>query len=306
MIIDEKQTIWTEKYKPSNIDDIILPESLRKSIKEGLEKHDIPNLGLWSYLPGLGKSSLANVIANNENVEPLWINASLNKGIDVIRNDIHAFASRRSFDGRLKVVIMDEADKLTPDSQAAYRGFIDEFSQNCRFIFTGNYKENIIEPLLNRLENYDFLDFDKQEIIPQIVIRILFILEHENIKSDNNAIKTIIEKNYPSVRGMILDLKKFSNSGTLNINVIKTDELDDVVKAMMSKSFNRLNEIVNSLSCPDAFYSILYKNLDKLFTQNVQFTKAVIVLAKYQDMGVRVRDKYINLLACLCELSALM
>jgi DNA polymerase III delta prime subunit len=306
MIIDEKQTIWTEKYKPSNIDDIILPESLRKSIKEGLEKHDIPNLGLWSYLPGLGKSSLANVIANNENVEPLWINASLNKGIDVIRNDIHAFASRRSFDGRLKVVIMDESDKLTQDFQAGFRGFIDEFSQNCRFIFTGNYKENIIEPLLNRLENYDFLDFDKQEIIPQIVTRILFILEHENIKSDNNAIKTIIEKNYPSVRGMILDLKKFSNSGTLNISGIKTDELDSAVKAMMSKSFNRLNEIVNSLSCPDAFYSILYKNLDKLFTQNVQFTKAVIVLAKYQDMGVRVRDKYINLLACLCELSALV
>ena len=306
MIIDEKQTIWTEKYKPSNIDDIILPESLRKSIKEGLEKHDIPNLGLWSYLPGLGKSSLANVIANNENVEPLWINASLNKGIDVIRNDIHAFASRRSFDGRLKVVIMDESDRLTQDFQAGFRGFLDEFSQNCRFIFTGNYKENIIEPLLNRLENYDFLDFDKQEIIPQIVNRILFILEHENIKSDNSAIKTIIEKNYPSVRGMILDLKKFSNSGTLNVSGIKTDELDSVVKAMMSKSFNHLNEIVNSLSCPDAFYSILYKNLDKLFTQNVQFTKAVIVLAKYQDMGVRVRDKYINLLACLCELSALM
>ena len=174
------------------------------------------------------------------------------------------------------------------------------------FIFTDNYKEIIIEPLLNRLENYDFLDFDKQEIIPQIVNRILFILEHENIKSDNNAIKTIIEKNYPSVRGMILDLKKFSNSGTLNVSGIKTDELDGVVKAMMSKSFNHLNEIVNSLSCPDAFYSILYKNLDKLFTQNVQFTKAVIVLAKYQDMGVRVRDKYINLLACLCELSALL
>ena len=306
MIIDEKQTIWTEKYKPSNIDDIILPESLRKSIKEGLEKHDIPNLGLWSYLPGLGKSSLANVIANNENVEPLWINASLNKGIDVIRNDIHSFASRRSFDGRLKVVIMDESDRLTPDFQAGFRGFLDEFSQNCRFIFTGNYKENIIEPLLNRLEKYDFLDFDKQEIIPQIVNRILFILEHENIKSDNSAIKTIIEKNYPSVRGMILDLKKFSNSGTLNVSGIKTDELDSVVKAMMSKSFNHLNEIVNSLSCPDAFYSILYKNLDKLFTQNVQFTKAVIVLAKYQDMGVRVRDKYVNLLACLCELSALM
>ena len=134
----------------------------------------------------------------------------------------------------------------------------------------------------------------------------MFILEHENIKSDNSAIKTIIEKNYPSVRGMILDLKKFSNSGTLNVSGIKTDELDSVVKAMMSKSFNHLNEIVNSLSCPDAFYSILYKNLDKLFTQNVQFTKAVIVLAKYQDMGVRVRDKYINLLACLCELSALL
>ena len=108
MLIDEKQSIWSEKYKPQTIDDVILPENIRNSIKTGLEKGTLPNLGLWSYLPGLGKSSLANAIANHENVEPYWVNASLNKGIDLIRNEIHAFASRRSFDGRLKVVIMDE------------------------------------------------------------------------------------------------------------------------------------------------------------------------------------------------------
>ena len=108
MIIDEKQSIWSEKYKPQTIDDVILPEKLRNSIKTGLENGTLPNLGLWSYLPGLGKSSLANAIANHQNVEPYWVNASLNKGIDLIRNEIHAFASRRSISDKLKVVIMDE------------------------------------------------------------------------------------------------------------------------------------------------------------------------------------------------------
>ena len=126
MLIDEKQSIWSEKYKPQTIDDVILPENIRNSIKTGLEKGTLPNLGLWSYLPGLGKSSLANAIANHENVEPYWVNASLNKGIDLIRNEIHAFASRRSFDGRLKVVIMDECDRPTtaqasPRSQGSAR-----------------------------------------------------------------------------------------------------------------------------------------------------------------------------------------
>ena len=108
MLIDEKQSIWSEKYKPQTIDDVILPEKLRNSIKTGLENGTLPNLGLWSYLPGLGKSSLANAIANHQNVEPYWVNASLNKGIDLIRNEIHAFASRRSISDKLKVVIMDE------------------------------------------------------------------------------------------------------------------------------------------------------------------------------------------------------
>ena len=108
MIIDEKQSIWSEKYKPQTIEDVILPEKLRTSIKTGLENGTLPNLGLWSYLPGLGKSSLANAIANHQNVEAYWVNASLNKGIDLIRNEIHAFASRRSISDKLKVVIMDE------------------------------------------------------------------------------------------------------------------------------------------------------------------------------------------------------
>ena len=108
MLIDEKQSIWSEKYKPQTIDDVILPEKLRNSIKTGLENGTLPNLGLWSYLPGLGKSSLANAIANHQNVEAYWVNASLNKGIDLIRNEIHSFASRRSISDKLKVVIMDE------------------------------------------------------------------------------------------------------------------------------------------------------------------------------------------------------
>lgn len=305
MKFDEKQSIWSEKYKPQNIDDVILPDNLRNSIKTGLENATLPNLGLWSYLPGLGKSSLANAIANHENVEPYWVNASLNKGIDLIRNEIHAFASRRSIDGRLKVVIMDECDRLSADAQAAYRGFIDEFSNNCRFIFTGNYKENIIEPLLNRLENYDFLEFNKSDIVPQIVNRILFILNNENIKFDNSAIRQIIDKNYPSLRGMIVDLKKCSSSGVLNVTGISNDELSEILNALKSKNFENLSKAVQNLSCPDAFFSVIYKNIDKFFTNPEQLSKAIVVLAKYQDMGTRVRDKYLNTLACFCELNAI-
>lgn len=305
MIIDEKQSIWSEKYKPQAIDDVILPDNLRNSIKSGLENGTLPNLGLWSYLPGLGKSSLANAIANHENVEAYWVNASLNKGIDLIRNEIHAFASRRSIAGKLKVVIMDECDRLSPDAQAAYRGFIDEFSNNCRFIFTGNYKENIIEPLLNRLENYDFLEFDKSDIVPQIVKRILFILNNENIKFDNSAIRQIIDKNYPSLRGMIVDLKKYSGSGILNVSGISNDELSEICDALKSKNFENLSKAVQNLSCPDAFFSVIYKNIDKFFVKPEQLSKAIVVLAKYQDMGTRVRDKYLNTLACFCELNAI-
>lgn len=464
MLIDEKQSIWSEKYKPQTIDDVILPEKLRTSIKTGLENGTLPNLGLWSYLPGLGKSSLANAIANHENVEPYWVNASLNKGIDLIRNEIHSFASRRSISDKLKVVIMDECldeneeviliendkevpkklkdleigkiykcksfnmntgsfeddtcevvsskndtiyqveladgrtikvtdnhpfivrengkfiqksikeglnenddivcyfwyfenswkgwnvlivksfgsemkiksikrinechvinltvhknhtfitkngivthncDRLTPDAQAAYRGFIDEFSNNCRFVFTGNYKENIIEPLLNRLENYDFVDFNKTDMVPQIVNRILFILNNENIKFDNSSIRKIIDKNYPSVRGMIVDLKKYSSTGELNVSGISNDELSEIITALKSKNFENLSKSVQNLSCPDAFFSVLYKNIDKLFSKPEQISKAIVILAKYQDMGTRVRDKYLNILACFCELNAI-
>lgn len=464
MLIDEKQSIWSEKYKPQTIDDVILPEKLRTSIKTGLENGTLPNLGLWSYLPGLGKSSLANAIANHQNVEAYWVNASLNKGIDLIRNEIHAFASRRSISNKLKVVIMDECldeneeviliednkevpkklkdleigkiykcksfnmntgsfeddtcevvsskndtiyqveladgrtikvtdnhpfivrengkfiqksikeglnenddivcyfwyfenswkgwnvlivksfgsemkiksikrineghvinltvhknhtfitkngivthncDRLTPDAQAAYRGFIDEFSNNCRFVFTGNYKENIIEPLLNRLENYDFVDFNKTDMVPQIVNRILFILNNENIKFDNSSIRKIIDKNYPSVRGMIVDLKKYSSTGELNVSGISNDELSEIITALKSKNFENLSKSVQNLSCPDAFFSVLYKNIDKLFSKPEQISKAIVILAKYQDMGTRVRDKYLNILACFCELNAI-
>ena len=202
-------------------------------------------------------------------------------------------------------IVTHNCDRLTPDAQAAYRGFIDEFSNNCRFVFTGNYKENIIEPLLNRLENYDFLDFNKTDMVPQIVNRILFILNNENIKFDNSSIRKIIDKNYPSVRGMIVDLKKYSSTGELNVSGISNDELSEIINALNSKNFETLSKTVQTLSCPDAFFSVLYKNIDKLFSKHEQISRAIVILAKYQDMGTRVRDKYLNILACFCELNAI-
>jgi DNA polymerase III delta prime subunit len=156
-------SIWYEKYKPQCIDDVILPEGLKQNLKEQLIKKDVQNFGLFSSNPGTGKSTLSEVILKELKCDAKWINASLENGIDVLRNDIFRFATTGSSNDELKVVVLDEADYLNANStQPAFRGFLDEYSKNCRFIFTGNYKEKIIEPLLNRLQVIDFNSFKKE------------------------------------------------------------------------------------------------------------------------------------------------
>lgn len=172
-----ESSIWYEKYKPTKIDDLIIPSEMRGKFNDYLANQTLPNLGLWSLMPGLGKTSTAHAIIKQLGCDALWINASLERGIDVIRSKIKCFAERASFDGSLKIVVLDECDHLTQDTMAAFRGFLDEFSTSCRFIFTGNYKNKIIQPLLDRLENYDYLDFDKREIITQVAQKCVFILK---------------------------------------------------------------------------------------------------------------------------------
>jgi DNA polymerase III delta prime subunit len=306
-IIDKNKSIFYEKYKPSCIDDLVIPEEIRTKLKGYIKTQNLPPIGLFSLLPGTGKSSTAHAIIKEINGEALWINASIDKGIGVLRGQVEKFAMSNSFDDNIKIVVMDEFDNFSKDGQKAFRGFIDTYAQNCRFIFTGNYKEMIIGPLMDRLEVYDFDSFGKQEMIKPIFERLKFILENENIKYDPKDLVPIINTYYPRIRSMVGALQKFNNNGTLVVSESDLDDLnvfDKIMEKVNSNTFLDMITEVNKVNAPDNMYSFLYNNASRYF-QPKAYPQVVLFVAKYQHMSDSVRDKNLNLAACLTELMPL-
>lgn len=299
-------SIFYEKYKPQCIDDVILPEALKQSLILQIKNKDIKNIGLFSDTPGTGKSTLAEVLLKELKCDAEWINASMDSGIDILRTKILRFASTSSSNDELKVVVMDESDYLNSNStQPAFRGFLDEFSKNCRFIFTGNYKEKLIEPLLNRLQVIDFNEFKKEEMVRPIFERLKFILENENIEYKQEDLIPIINTFYPSIRGMIGAIQECSITGKLVLH--KLDDVnvyDKVMKCVSPSYYLDMIKEVNELSSPENMYTYMYKNASKYFT-SANYPKVIITIARYQSMSSTVRDKHLNLCACLTELVSL-
>lgn len=298
-------SIWYEKYKPQTIDDLLLPEELKNKLSQMTKNKDLPSIALFSSSPGTGKSCTSNAILKDLDCEALWINASLENGIDTLRGKIQKFATTGSMDDELKYVVMDEADYLTAANQAALRGFIEEFSGNCRFIFTGNYKEKMIEPLLNRLQIFDFNNFKKEEMIKQIFDRLTFILNNEKIQYNPKDLVPVINTFYPSIRNMIGTLQKCSGSGTLKIEDLDDANMyDNVMRVVTPSTYLDMIAEVNKLNAPDNMYSYLYKNAGKYFSP-AAYPKVIVTIAKYQHMSATVRDKQLNLCAALTELVSL-
>lgn len=307
-IIDETKSVFFERYKPHTIDDLIIPAQIKDKLKIYVLAQDIPNLALFSSLPGTGKSSTAHAIIKEINGEAKWINASMEKGIDVLRGTIAKFASQTSFDGKIKIVVMDEFDHFSKDGQAAFRGFIDEFSGNCRFIFTGNYKEKIIEPLLDRLEVYDFNIFPKEEMVKPIFERLKFILNNEKIQYEPKTLVPIINTYYPRIRSMIGALQKYSKNGVLTVSEFDLDDVnsfDEIMKLVNPNSYTDMIMAVHKLNAPGNLYTFLYNNASKYFNAE-KYPNVVLIIAKYQHMDASVRDKGLNAAACLTELMCLM
>lgn len=299
-------SIFYEKYKPQCIEDVILPEALKQSLIAQIQSKDIRNIGLFSNTPGTGKSSLAEVLLKELKCDAKWINASMDSGIDILRTEILRFASTSSSNDELKVVVMDESDYLNTNStQPAFRGFLDEFSKNCRFIFTGNYKEKLIEPLLNRLQIIDFNEFKKEEMVRPIFERLKFILENEKIEYKQEDLIPIINTFYPSIRGMIGAIQECSITGKLILH--KLDDVnvyDNVMKLVSPSYYLEMIKEVNELSSPENMYTYMYKNASKYFSP-MNYPKVIITIARYQSMSSTVRDKHLNLCACLTELVSL-
>jgi len=304
MLINENHSIFYEKYKPQRVQDLVLPEELKSKLLKAIQSEDIPNMGLFSGSPGTGKSSTANAIIKDLDCEALWINGSLENGIDVLRGKLQKFASSSSFDDKIKIVVVDEFDYFTPAGMAAFRGFIDEFSGNCRFIFTGNYPEKIIQPLLDRLQVYDFNTFDKKEMIKPIFERLKYILDNEGIEYKPEDLVPVINTFYPSIRSMVGALQKHSTDNKFTVDKNALDKLnvfEDLMKSVKEKDYNNTVKQINELNAPNNFYTYLYRELNKYYT-DIQYPQVVMILANYQNMATSVRDLHLNLSACCAQL----
>ena len=300
--------LWVEKYRPKSIDDCILSDGLKKTFREFVENKEIPNL-LLTGSGGVGKTTVARALCEQLNTDYILINGSEESGIDVLRNKIKSFASTVSLSGGNKVVILDEADYLNPQStQPALRGFIEEFSKNCRFILTCNFLNRIITPLHSRTSVIDFKIPNKilPSLADQFLNRVQWILESENIKFEIRIVAELIMKHVPDWRRVLNELQRYSASGIIDIGIL-TDfsqaNIEELAGFLKSKNFGAIRKWVaeNLDNDPHVLYRKIYEVLlTKIEPRSVP--DMVLVIADYVYKSAFVVDQEINLLACLTEL----
>ena len=300
--------LWVEKYRPQTISECILPDGLKKTFQEYVDACEISNM-LLCGTAGTGKTTVARALCNELGCDYIVINGSDESGIDVLRTKIRDFASTVSFESKAKVVILDEADYLNPNStQPALRAFIEEFSGNCRFIFTCNFKNRIIEPLHSRTSVIDFkIDKkDRPEMAQKFMGRMQYILTQEGIPYEQNVLAELLMKHFPDYRRVINELQRYSKSGSIdsgilsNIAEINTKELIDSLK---DKDWKKMRQwVVNNVdNDPQGVYRKVY---DSLIDKVKQVPHLVLLIADYQYKSAFVADQEINLTACLTDIMA--
>ena len=300
--------LWVEKYRPTNVDECILPNNLKQTFKEFVKQKTIPNL-ILSGRAGVGKTTIANAMINDIGATSMMINCSEESGIDVLRTKIKNFASTSSLEGGRKYLILDESDYLNPQStQPALRGFMEEFHKNCGFILTCNYKNRLIEPLHSRCSGVDF-NIPKDEINKVCTLffkRVKNILEEEGVKYDNKVILELITKYFPDWRRTLNELQHYSASGQIdsgilvNLSEVNINELMDALK---NNEFTIVRKwIVNNLdNDPNRMFRLIYDSLYNHLDGST-IPHAVIIIAKYSYQSAFVADQEINMLACMTEL----
>jgi len=302
--------IWVEKYRPQTIEDCILPDNIKKTFKEFLNKGEIPNM-LLAGPPGVGKTTVAKALCNELGVDFYVINGSdEGRFLDTVRNNAKNFASTVSLssEAKHKVIIIDEADNTGNDVQLLLRAFIEEFAGNCRFIFTCNYKNKILEPLHSRCAVVDFSirGKEKQQIAANFFERLNFILEQERIEADKKVLAELINKHFPDWRRVLNECQRYSVSGKIDSGILAAFSdvaVNDLIKNLKAKNFPEVRKWVNSNMDNDT--SVLFRRIyDSLYECLVPNTipAAVLVIAKYQYQMAFVADQEINMLACLTEI----
>ena len=299
--------LWVEKYRPTKITDCILPESIKNTFIEFIGQKEIPNL-LLSGGSGVGKTTVARALCEELHADYILINGSEESGIDVLRNKIKQFASTVSLQSGSKVVILDEADYLNPQStQPALRGFIEEFHRNCRFIFTCNFKNRNIEPLHSRCSVIEFkINGNKIMLAEQFMERVEQILKSENIGFDEPVVAELIMKHFPDWRRVLNELQRYSVSGVIDsgilVNIAEVN-LTELMTHLKKKEFTKMRKWVvdNIDNDPVKVFRKIYEKLyDYMKPESIP--NAVIILGEYQYKSAFVADQEVNLLACLTEI----
>ena len=299
--------LWTEKYRPRTIEDCILPDRLKKPFQEYVNQKQIPNL-LLAGGAGVGKTTVAKAMCNEVGCDFMVINGSDESGIDTFRVKIKNYASSMSLSGGRKVIIIDEADYLNPNStQPALRNAIEEFASNCSFIFTCNYKNRIIEPLHSRCAVIEFSlkNGEKAKMASAFFKRIQSVLQSEKIEYDEKVIAELIKKHFPDFRRVLNELQRYSQFGNIDTGIlaqIGDVSISELVKCISAKDFGAIRKWVAS---NDIDSNILFRKLydalyDVLKPQSIP--QAVLILADYQYKAAFVADQEINAVACLTEL----
>jgi len=299
--------LWVEKYRPKTVSDIVLPQSLKQTFQKIVASKELPNM-LFTGTAGLGKTTVARALCNELDCDYILINGSEEGNIDTLRTKIKQFASSVSLQGGYKVVILDEADYLNPQStQPALRGFIEEFSKNCRFILTCNFKNRIIEPLHSRCGVYEFNTSKKSmiELCESFMDRCKTILDNEQVKYDAKPVAELIMKFAPDWRRVLNELQRYSVNGKIDsgiINNLQDKNFDDLFSHLKNKDFKKMrNWVVNNIDTDaSAIFRAVYDGMnEKVAPQSIP--QLVLILADYQYKNAFVADHELNVVACLTE-----
>ena len=302
--------LWVEKYRPQKVEDCILPTEVKTTFKSFIEQGEIPNL-LLSGTAGVGKTTIAKALCNQLGADFYVINGSdEGRFLDTVRNQAKTFAATVSLtsESRHKVLIIDEADNTTPDVQLLLRASIEEFQKNCRFIFTCNFKNKIIEPLHSRTTVIDFnvRGKTKQTLAAQFFERCRDILTREKVRFNDKVVVEIVQKYFPDFRRTINELQRYSSTGSIDTGILATlgdANIDSLVLCLKDKKFAEVKKWVTQNLDSDATIIMrkLYDNLSPMM-DGPSVAAAVLIIAEYQYKSAFVVDQEINLLACLTQI----
>ena len=299
-----EQFLWVERYRPNTIDDCILPDAVKKQFKQFIRKGEVPNLMLAGSA-GTGKTTIARALCNELGCDYIIINGSdEGRQIDTLRTKIRQFASAVSFEGKTKVVILDEADYMNRDSvQPALRGFIEQFAENCRFIFTCNYANRLIDPLHSRTTVIDFklAPSDRPTLASKFLKRMEYILNNEAVEYNQRVLAELLNKHFPDYRRVINELQRYSVGGIIDEGILSNFQevnAKALIEGLREKDWRKMRQwVANNVDTdPQAIFRQIY---DILLPEIKNPARLVLDIADYQYKAAFVADQEINLTACL-------